>query len=71
MVARIAMLLVVLALARLTEPLVYHFSVRDLVLLAGGLFLIYKAVREIHHGVELLQMRYQYNRRKLGGDTGG
>jgi predicted tellurium resistance membrane protein TerC len=53
MVARIAMLFVVLALARLTEPLVYHFSMRDLVLLAGGLFLIYKAVREIHHAVEL------------------
>jgi len=53
MVARIVMLFVVLALARLTEPLLYHFSTRDLVLIAGGLFLIYKAVREIHHAVEL------------------
>lgn len=53
MVARIGMLFVVLALAGLTEPLFYHFSVRDLILLAGGMFLIYKAVREIHHAVEL------------------
>ena len=53
MVARIVMLFVVLALARLTEPLAYDLSVRDLILLTGGLFLIYKAVREIHHAVEL------------------
>jgi len=32
---------------------VLHLSVRDLILLAGGLFLLYKAVREIHHTVEL------------------
>lgn len=52
-VARLVMLVVVLALASLTAPVLYSLSVRDLLLLAGGLFLLYKAVREIHHTVEL------------------
>ncbi len=49
MVARLIMLVVVLALAGLTDPLIWHLSTRDLILLAGGLFLLYKAVKEIHH----------------------
>ena len=53
MVARIGMLAVVVALAALTNPLVANLSVRDLILLAGGLFLLYKAVREIHHTIEM------------------
>jgi predicted tellurium resistance membrane protein TerC len=53
MIARIAMLFVVLALASLTQPWIWQFSARDLLLLSGGLFLIYKAVSEIHHTVEL------------------
>lgn len=52
MAARIVMLAVVVALASLTRPVVANLSVRDLILLAGGLFLLYKAVREIHHTVE-------------------
>ena len=51
MVARLVMLVVVLVLAGLTEPLVWNLSVRDLILLAGGLFLLYKAVKEIHHTI--------------------
>jgi predicted tellurium resistance membrane protein TerC len=53
LVARLGMLVVVLALASLTTPLFLDFSVRDLLLLAGGLFLLYKAAKEIHHTVEL------------------
>ncbi|MBI5663541.1 MAG: TerC family protein [Nitrospirae bacterium] len=53
LIARILMLVVILALANLTNPLIWNLSVRDLILLAGGLFLLYKAVREIHHTVEL------------------
>ncbi len=53
MAARILMLFLVLALANLTEPIILHFSVRDIILLAGGLFLLYKAVKEIHITVEL------------------
>lgn len=52
MAARILMLIIVLALARLTAPIVADFSIRDIILLVGGLFLLYKAVREIHHTVE-------------------
>ncbi|UCE79985.1 MAG: TerC family protein [Nitrospiraceae bacterium] len=52
LIARIVMLFVLLALVNLTDPVVFHFSVRDLILLAGGLFLLWKAVTEIHHTVE-------------------
>jgi predicted tellurium resistance membrane protein TerC len=53
LVARLLMLLLVLALTGLTTPVLFDFSVRDLLLLAGGLFLLYKAAKEIHHTVEL------------------
>jgi predicted tellurium resistance membrane protein TerC len=53
MVARLVMLAVVVVLAGLTEPLFWNLSVRDLILLAGGMFLLYKAVKEIHHTISL------------------
>lgn len=53
LVARLVMLVIILMLAGLTKPLIAGASVRDLILLAGGLFLLYKAVKEIHHTVEL------------------
>ena len=42
-------------LVHLTDPIVpgIPFSWRDAVLIAGGLFLLWKAVKEIHHVVEL------------------
>jgi predicted tellurium resistance membrane protein TerC len=52
LVARIIALFGATALIRMTEPVISDFSWKDLVLLAGGLFLIYKAVKEIHHVVE-------------------
>jgi predicted tellurium resistance membrane protein TerC len=51
MLARLVMLAVVLVLAGLTDPLIWNLSVRDMILLAGGLFLLYKAVKEIHHTI--------------------
>ena len=53
LVARIAMLYIVLMLANLTNPLIYNLSIRDIILIGGGLFLLWKAVHEIHHTVEL------------------
>ncbi len=53
MVARIVLLFLLLQLTELTNPVIWHFSIRDLLLVLGGLFLIYKAVKEIHHTVEL------------------
>ena len=70
MIARVLMLFLVLALANLTEPVILHFSVRDIILLAGGLFLLYKAVKEIHHTVELkdeLEADFQSNKNSFSG----
>lgn len=53
MIARILLLFLLLQLTELTNPVLWHFSVRDIILVIGGLFLIYKAVKEIHHTVEL------------------
>jgi predicted tellurium resistance membrane protein TerC len=51
MVARVIMLAVVVVLAGMTRPLIWNLSIRDGILLAGGLFLLYKAVKEIHHTI--------------------
>lgn len=53
LVARIILLVILLTLSGLTKPVFLHFSVRDIILIAGGLFLLWKAVREIHHTVEM------------------
>ena len=53
LVARVVMLFVLIALTGLTNPILLNLSVRDFILLAGGLFLLWKAVSEIHHTVEL------------------
>ncbi|MDO9391668.1 MAG: TerC family protein [bacterium] len=59
LVARILMLVILLWLAKLTTPLFLNLSVRDLILLAGGMFLLYKAVTEIHHTVELKEEQHR------------
>jgi predicted tellurium resistance membrane protein TerC len=54
--ARIVLLLSLAAIMRLTEPLFtllsHPVSGRDLILLAGGLFLLWKSVHEIHGALE-------------------
>ena len=56
MVMRIALLAVLAWLVGLTEPLVSIFnqriSGRDMILIAGGLFLLYKSTSEIHQLLE-------------------
>lgn len=56
LVTRILLLMSISWVMGLTEPLFKvmerGFSGRDLILLGGGLFLIYKAVIEIHHKLE-------------------
>ena len=53
---RLALLASIASLVQLTAPLLtlyrHDFSIRDLVLLGGGLFLVWKATREIHESVE-------------------
>ena len=56
LVLRLALLSLVAVIARMTTPLFdafgHSFSARDLILIAGGLFLVWKATTEIHHNVE-------------------
>lgn len=53
---RVGLLFGVAWLASLTQPLFQVFgtdiSVKSLILLAGGLFLLYKSTKEIHHKIE-------------------
>lgn len=51
-VARCVLLLGATHLLRLSEPVLMGRSYKDLILIAGGAFLIFKAVKEIHHTVE-------------------
>jgi predicted tellurium resistance membrane protein TerC len=71
MVTRLALLLVISAIMGLTAPLFSVFdhavSGRDIVLLAGGLFLLAKATHEIHDKLEesngrggMVRARYSY-----------
>lgn len=53
MVARIVMLGLIVYLSQIEQKIIWGLSVRDIILLAGGAFLLYKAVKEIHHTVEL------------------
>lgn len=56
LILRLALLGTVAIIVQLTEPVVtlfgHGFSWRDLILIAGGLFLIWKATKEIHHNVD-------------------
>lgn len=56
---RIALLLSITSIIKLKEPLFTIFSMgfsgRDLILLAGGIFLIAKSTSEIHHKVQTLE----------------
>ena len=53
---RLGLLGLIATIVSLTEPLFtvggHAYSWRDVVLVAGGLFLIWKATREIHHALE-------------------
>src|SRR3546814_546494 len=54
---RLALLSLVAFIVTLTQPLFelfgHGFSWRDIILIAGGLFLVWKATKEIHHSVDV------------------
>ena len=56
LILRLALLSTVAFIVRLTTPVFslfgQSFSWRDLILIAGGLFLVWKATKEIHHKVD-------------------
>jgi predicted tellurium resistance membrane protein TerC len=56
LVLRLALLATIAAIVQMTQPvfavLGHAFSWRDMILIAGGLFLVWKATKEIHHNVD-------------------
>ena len=56
MMMRLALLASIAWMAKLTTPLFtlfsHAFSARDLILLSGGLFLLWKSIKEIHETIE-------------------
>ena len=56
LVLRLALLGTIALIVSLTQPIFSifgkGFSWRDIILIAGGLFLVWKATREIHHRVD-------------------
>ena len=56
LVMRLLLLATVSYIVHLTDPVFelfdHGFSWRDLILIAGGLFLVWKATKEIHHSVD-------------------
>lgn len=57
LIMRLGLLMTIAFIVRLTQPIFtmfgHPFSWRDLILVAGGLFLVWKATKEIHHNVDL------------------
>ena len=56
LIMRLGLLGTIAIIVQLTEPIFtvfgHGFSWRDLILIAGGLFLVWKATKEIHHNVD-------------------
>jgi predicted tellurium resistance membrane protein TerC len=56
LIMRLVLLSTIAFIVQMTEPLFtafgHGFSWRDLILIAGGLFLVWKATKEIHHNVD-------------------
>ena len=56
LIMRLALLGTIAIIVRLTAPVFtvfdHPFSWRDMILIAGGLFLVWKATKEIHHSVD-------------------
>ncbi|TIP94478.1 MAG: TerC family protein [Mesorhizobium sp.] len=57
LIMRLVLLATISIIVQLTAPVLtafgHGFSWRDLILIAGGLFLVWKATKEIHHTVDL------------------
>ena len=69
LVLRLLLLFTIAAIVRLTTPIFelfgHGFSWRDLILIAGGLFLVWKATKEIHHRVDPNPVADMFDRRAV------
>lgn len=67
---RLGLLGTVAIIVQLTEPVIdmfgQGFSWRDLILIAGGLFLVWKSTKEIHHNVDPDPGSDMFDSRKAG-----
>ena len=70
LVFRLLLLATIAIIVQLTQPLFYlfgnGFSWRDLILISGGLFLVWKATKEIHHSVDPDPAPSLFDRRTAG-----
>lgn len=55
LIARLVMVAGFSFVLSMTSPVIFNLSIRDLILLLGGGFLLWKAIREIHHTVEVIE----------------
>jgi predicted tellurium resistance membrane protein TerC len=69
LIMRVALLATIAFIVQLTEPILtvfgHGFSWRDFILIGGGLFLIWKATKEIHHNVDPNPLPDLFDRRTL------
>jgi predicted tellurium resistance membrane protein TerC len=70
LILRLLLLGTVAYIVQLTRPVLsvlgQEFSWRDLILIAGGLFLVWKATKEIHHRVDPDPAPDMFDRRRAG-----
>lgn len=55
LIARLVMVAGASCILEIVHPALFNLSIRDLILLCGCGFLIWKTIREIHHTIELLE----------------
>src|SRR3712207_4047846 len=67
---RLALLGTIAIIVQLTQPILsvfgHAFSWRDLILIGGGLFLVWKATTEIHHNVDPDPEGDMFDSREIG-----
>ena len=65
LVMRLALLGTVAWIVQLTEPVFdlfgHGYSWKDMILIAGGLFLVWKETKEIHHTVDTVHQRERFS----------
>ncbi|WP_297971331.1 TerC family protein, partial [uncultured Amaricoccus sp.] len=75
LVMRLLLLTTIAYIVAMTTPLFsafgHDFSWRDLILIAGGLFLVWKATKEIHHSVDPLDQKEDAVGRAVSTTLGG